>query len=343
MKSLYKFNTTADYNNAAENLPYINVSYVAETDTINYNDNSSEIETDPFTIKILELESGQDYCTIRLEPKPREEQPECYYKINDGQWQYRVIKTYNEQMFTGLRVNDTLQIICNASHGLMINGVWYDGQWGSFMSYASIKVSGNYMSTVCGYDYLQNSVGPDTVWEDDSVLGRLCGEGQGYIKDVSELWLPDRGKCTGLYNHFFKELGEIQTYSLTYEPDTAYQNLYCEMFMGCNNLTGTATIGTNKYEYNAFGSMFYSTGITRLNITKTDVDIMEQIAPYCQNLTTIYNYTNHYIQIAANKDDMASEGTLYYVDYGAEMAYNPAEMVPSGWTCTAIQPNTPNE
>lgn len=338
MGNLYKFDTLAKYNDNKNSLPYINVSYVSENDTVYYNDEKSEIEQQPLTYKIITL-PDTTYCRFRF--YSNDYATYVKYKINDGDW--IDADNLSDISIDNIQLNDEIQIVANWRRGIASIAVWRNESWGDWIEGARVKVYGNWFSTVNGFDYKTNPHFDKNKDDRYDSINPVCGEAGWLIEDISGLWIPTRYLTHFEFYRFYQYLDKLKTPTdirlETANDDHEDASAFIESCINSNITTGT--ISAEHSIYRSYERAFDNSSINTLMIEKLSCNLEYEIAGGCSNLTTIYNYTNYSVKITDDFNNIPATGTLYYVDYGQDMAYDPTQMVPSGWTCTAIQnPNT---
>ena len=263
-KYLTKFNTINEYNafKNGPDIPYVNVSYIAENDSIEYYRNT--ISTTPFTIEIVSI--PQDATCIGLFFRMSEyDLQSSKVKINNGEWQdieqYRIDWDQENFFIQDLVADDKVQFILKCNYFKNF-GLFKDNEWDNQNRDESnidtagneVKIYGNILSLVCGDEYklgvLPDEWHPDVMFSDD---------GNDYIRyiliDASDLWLPTNQLKEDCFKDLFKEL-----YGLTVAP-----NIYAKsmpkwgcgnMFQNCRHLTSMPQIYIETiYDY-SFASMF---------------------------------------------------------------------------------------
>lgn len=331
MNNLTIFNTLGEYNEFKQKeMPYTNVSYVGENDTVYYF--KEDIETAPFTVKIVDLDPNYNECELWCQGL----NGEAKFRIGDTDWQQHD----GTELIKGLHNNDEIQIIAKHGSNLGDMAVWINEGWDTELI-GKVELSGNIMSYINGEDYLQDP-------EVHQAFNWAEWRYKQTFKDISNLWLPYRLFADNTFNGLFNgctALENIPTVKANYVPANGLYGMYG----GCTSLT-EATVDVQLVNDQAWGTAFEifadCTSLETLYISK-DTNLCPQqyihgqgICARCTSLNAVYNYSPNWVDLATDLTDptlISQTGTLYYVDYGNNMNYDPNEMVPSGWTKTAIQ------
>lgn len=314
MNNLTQFNTLAEYNDFlnSNDCPYVNVSYIGETDEVKYfkEDLSSDTYFNmPFTVEILSIGQDESNCRLFLQP---EERYYFKYKVNNGEW-----ITTTDQYITidNLVVGDKVQIINkskrtnNNTSALGEFDIWRNDSWDDRIG-GDVKIYGNIMSYIVGYEYTTNPTLPEYDSQVDGDYGyftRLSSSDRfkDILVDAENLWMPFRNIPEKAYDKMFMNYGrlekatnikvkELPKYacrsmfagctSLTDMPiilaEQVAQDAVSEMFNGCTSLVNTTTLHINKILTGGMRSMFR--GCTSLTTTPT----------WNETITFAENYTN---------------------------------------------------
>lgn len=306
-KYLTKFNTEAEYNeflNSSE-CPYINVSYIQETDENKYYKEADALMIQPFTMHIDNITSADPIPMRFTVSGENGTSGNTYikYKLNNNDWvtnEYDkgttvidLVDSSNNRLY--YTAGDTIQII-SLNNMFCIGGPW-ENQSG--MSYS---ISGNVMSTIWGDDYIYAT--PDKLpfpvtkkygpWENieytQTNFTNLCRfENEFTLIDASDLWLPTKKLPEGIFKEMFRDRANLTAapnIKAKYLPKYACQN----MFANCTSLTDMPLILTETCEEKSLDGMFYRcaalVNTTQLHFKKFIGNNMNSMFQECTSLVT---------------------------------------------------------
>lgn len=301
-----KFNTEAEYeaflnSNAC---PYINVSYIQETDENKYYKEEDELMMQPFTLHIDRLSNGESVplCFfVQRAPSSAGVQSYCRYKINNNDWQTFTFEV-NEEPWKGddnirLYEGDTVQIKCkvNQFNALFVYREMYDLQ---------CSISGNAMSLFWGDDYVYAPADklplPQIPYDGmgskiDHIIfqNKLIADEENRLLDASDLWLPTKNLPEGIFQYMFQNC-----VSLTAAPDIKAKylpkNACNNMFQNCTSLTDMPNILAEEITDGAINGMFEGctslVNTTQLHIKKINIiteQSLQNVFKDCTSLTSV--------------------------------------------------------
>lgn len=362
--------------------PYVNTSYIVETDEVKYFKDDLHENTYfnmPFTIEILSIGQDEPNCKFFIDTNSEY----LRYKINNGEWTvFNTADVYlqidNIVVGDKIQVISKTKRTNDSEPALGELDIWRTDSWDDKIG-GDIKIYGNVMSVIVGDGYLSDLdiKDLDLPTTDAGYFTNFIDKGRAkdILVDADNLWLPYRDLPEYAYKSMFKDYTRLEK-APTVNANGLAANACKEMFMGCGSLTGSVILKYNYLEPSAFEAAYWGSGVTSAEIDLAKFDTTAnnpamafyQCFAACQSLATltvknlpkgwgkyydytqitnedmsslhtVYNYTNEFFLMLG----LPETGTFYYVDYGAEMSYDPASMVPEGWTRTAFTPNTSNE
>lgn len=318
-KYLTKFNTEAEYNeflNSSE-CPYINVSYIQETDENKYYKEADALMIQPFTIHIDNITSADPIPMRFTVSGENGTSGNTYikYKLNNNDWvtnEYDkgitvidLVDSSNNRLY--YTAGDTIQII-SLNNMFCIGGPW-ENQSG--MSYS---ISGNVMSTIWGDDYIYAT--PDKLpfpvtkkygpWENieytQTNFTNLCrSQNEFSLIDASDLWLPTKKLPEGIFKEMFRSCVNL-TVAPNIKAKYLPKNACNSMFNTCTSLTDMPLILAETVEEGALNEMFNGcsslVNTTQLHVKKMTGPSMNFMFQNCTSLVTapiwdedvIFNY-----------------------------------------------------
>ena len=300
-----KFNTEAEYeaflnSNAC---PYINVSYIQETDENKYYKEEDELMMQPFTLHIDQLPDNQEvnFCFETGYTTEKEVVSKLKWKLNNNDWQSRDITLSAPLQETGIMLHegDTIQVIFKTS---FFSGMFY---WRDLYGTHDLRysVSGNIMSLLWGDDYVYAPANKipfeglkdrgETTVKSFKFNNMFTGGGTNGVVDASDLWLPTKNLTENIFQYMF-----IDNVYLTAAPDIKAKylpkNACNNMFQNCTSLTDMPNILAEEITDGAINGMFEGcsslVNTTQLHIKKINIiteQSLQNVFKDCTSLTSV--------------------------------------------------------
>ena len=328
MNNLTQFGTLAEYNDFlnSNDCPYVNVSYIGETDEVKYFRDENVFENEyfnmPFTIEITSIGQDESNCTLFLHPD-MQARTDFKYKINDGEWQEWPINSNEYVQIYNLEVGDKVQVL-NINNRTTTDGQMLFGEIDIWRNYSfddriggSIKIYGNPFSLVNGSNFRNV---PEMFNEGgQGYFYHWLSEGrvQDILTDAENLWLPTRSLSVACFREMFIEfthLVKAPNILAKYLPSEACHR----MFEGCTSLTDMPIIAAETIGNNTLASMFTRCS-SLVNTTPLHIHNFKfnPENPYVYSLTNMFDSCESLTTTPTwNETITCSDGSSYYCANG---------------------------
>ena len=270
-----KFNTEAEYNtfkNSAE-MPYVNVSYIVETDENKFYKELYAQQTKPFTIEILsDYDNGADPLT-RIIIEYYTSGTCSYNVIRNGSKIYSTTFTYDNRCEINapweanghFLVGDKIEIVCKNNRGDRRIGIrrmnYYVGDSNYHEAHPNtltVKFSGNIMSLFTDDYIYATPIGLDMDYSSGGArfIGECWGMFSSTVANAEDLFLPARGVPAYAFREMFKDNTVLVKGPNIYAKSLGDGACF-DMFNGCTALTDMPVIMAQSIKGQALIEMFY--------------------------------------------------------------------------------------
>lgn len=286
-KYLTKFNTTSQYKQflGSPECEEVNVSYIEETDKVEYFD--ANVIKKPFTVTVTngEGQSHDSYC-LEVYVGGSSDNIGYWYSFDGENWLYRdgLHGMWGAWRLKNIPIGQSVSVILDLTKYIgkvdrVTIAIKDENNRGVSQDTFNIKFSGNVQSLYYGQKFYEHNE-IFKLNDGRSVFdGAYKNSGLMYAHDISELYLPTTGDLTGAYDRMFAEGWVKNVPHLKFNISKGQSHAFTSMFTDCQYLEDASGL---EFDFTKF--VVTDNDISDVDNDISDVEMFLEMFARCPNL-----------------------------------------------------------